>query len=172
MMTAHRAPNTKEKTMATPIPYLWFDNNAEEAIALYTSIFENSKVIDEARYPEGAPGMPAGGLMNATVELNGQRVILLNGGPAFSFNESFSFFVECEDAAEVDRYWNALLADGGEESQCGWLKDRFGLSWQIIPKALMQYLTDPDPVKSGRVMQAMLQMRKIEVAALDAAYAG
>jgi predicted 3-demethylubiquinone-9 3-methyltransferase (glyoxalase superfamily) len=158
--------------MATITPYLWFDNNAEEAIALYTSIFEDSKVVDEARYPDNVPGIPAGTLMNATIEIEGQRVILLNGGPAFTFNESFSFFISCEDAAEVDKYWNALLADGGEESQCGWLKDRFGLSWQVIPKVLLTYLSDPDPVKSQRVMQAMLQMRKIEVAELDAAYAG
>lgn len=170
--SAAMAPAYKEIPMTKITPYLWFNDNAEEAVALYTSIFDDAKVLDETRYPDGVPGVPGGTLMNATIELAGQRVILLNGGPAFTFNESFSFLVECEDAAEVDKYWNALLADGGEESQCGWLKDKFGLSWQIIPKALFRYLSDPDQEKAQRVMQAMLTMRKIEVAELDAAYAG
>lgn len=157
--------------MPTITPYLWFDNHAEEAIALYTSLFPDSRVIDEARYPEGAP-IPAGTLMNATFEVAGQRFIALNGGPQHAFTEAFSVFVSVDTAEEVDRYWDALVADGGEPSQCGWLKDRFGLSWQIIPKALETYLKDPDPEKAQRVMQAMFTMSKIDVAELDRAYAG
>jgi predicted 3-demethylubiquinone-9 3-methyltransferase (glyoxalase superfamily) len=152
-------------------PYLWFDDDAEEAIAFYSTIFPDARVIDEQRYPEGAPG-PAGTLMTATFELAGQRFVALNGGPAFDFTEAVSFFIRCDSAEEVDHYWDALLADGGEPSQCGWLKDKFGLSWQVVPGRLMEYLSDPDPVKAQRVMQAMLQMSKIEVSELDAAYAG
>jgi predicted 3-demethylubiquinone-9 3-methyltransferase (glyoxalase superfamily) len=152
-------------------PYLWFDDDAEEAIAFYSAIFPDARVIDEQRYPEGAPG-PAGTLMTATFELAGQRFVALNGGPAFDFTEAISFFIRCDSAEEVDYFWDALLADGGEPSQCGWLKDKFGLSWQVVPQKLMDYLSDPDPVKAQRVMQAMLQMSKIDVAALDAAYAG
>lgn len=151
--------------------YLWFDNNAEEAIDLYTSLFEDSKVLEESRYPEGAPGpIPAGSLMTATFQLAGQEFIALNGGPQFTFNEAISLMVNCENQAEVDRLWNALIADGGEESMCGWLKDRFGLSWQIIPTALTKLMSDPNPVKAQAVMQAMLQMQKIEVDKLQAAY--
>lgn len=157
--------------MPTLTPYLWFDNNADEAIALYSGIFPDARVIDESRYPEGSP-IPAGTLMSATFELAGQRFIALNGGPQFQFTEAFSIFVEVETAEEVDRYWNALIADGGEPSQCGWLKDRFGLSWQIIPAVLMTYLADPDQEKAQRVMHAMLAMTKIEVAELERAYSG
>jgi predicted 3-demethylubiquinone-9 3-methyltransferase (glyoxalase superfamily) len=157
--------------MTTITPYLWFDNNAEEAIEFYSGIFPDAKTTDEARWPEGGP-VPAGTLMNASFELAGQKFIVLNGGPAFTFTEAISFLVSIETQEEVDRYWNALTADGGEESQCGWLKDKFGLSWQIVPTALMRYLTDPDPVKAGRVGQAMMQMQKIVIADLDAAYAG
>ena len=152
-------------------PYLWFDDDAEDAIAFYSAIFPDARVIDEQRYPEGAPG-PAGTLMTATFEIAGQRFVALNGGPAFDFTEAVSFFIRCDSAEEVDYYWDALLADGGEPSQCGWLKDKFGLSWQVVPSRLMEYLSDPDPVKAQRVMQAMLQMSKIDVAELDAAYAG
>jgi predicted 3-demethylubiquinone-9 3-methyltransferase (glyoxalase superfamily) len=152
-------------------PYLWFDDDAEEAIAFYSGIFPDARVIDETRYPEGAPG-PVGTLMTATFELAGQRFVALNGGPAFAFTEAISFFISCDSAEEVDHYWDALLADGGEPSQCGWLKDKYGLSWQVVPSKLIEYLSDPDAVKAQRVMQAMLQMSKIDVAALDAAYAG
>jgi len=145
-------------------PFLWFDGDAEEAIAFYSEIFPDARVFDENRAPDGA-------LFYATFELAGQRFMALNGGPNFHFTEAFSLFVSVADQAEVDRYWNALTADGGEESQCGWLKDKYGLSWQIIPEALMRYQADPDREKANRVVQAMLQMRKIVVADLDAAAA-
>ncbi len=146
-------------------PFLWFDTQAEEAMNLYTSVFKNSKVLGVSRGPDGKA-------QSVNFELEGQELIGFNAGPEFKFNESISFFVDCKDQAEVDHYWNALTADGGEESQCGWLKDKFGLSWQIVPAALSQYLSDPDPAKAQRVMQAMLKMRKIVVAELDQAYAG
>ncbi len=146
-------------------PFLWFDTQAEEAMNLYTSVFKNSKVLGVSRGPDGKA-------QSVNFELEGQELIGFNAGPEFKFNESISFVVDCKDQAEVDHYWNALTADGGEESQCGWLKDKFGLSWQIVPAALSQYLSDPDPAKAQRVMQAMLKMRKILVAELDQAYAG
>ncbi|MBG6055546.1 putative 3-demethylubiquinone-9 3-methyltransferase (glyoxalase superfamily) [Salinibacterium sp. CAN_S4] len=156
--------------MTTITPYLWFDNNAEEAIGLYSSLFDDAKTINLARYPDGTP--LAGTLMNAEFELAGQRFIALNGGPHFAFTEAVSFFVSVETQAEVDRLWHALVADGGTESRCGWLKDRFGLSWQIIPTALPRYLSDADPQKASRVMAAMMQMSRIVIADLDAAAAG
>jgi predicted 3-demethylubiquinone-9 3-methyltransferase (glyoxalase superfamily) len=146
-------------------PFLWFDTQAEEAMNLYTSLFKNSKVLGVSRGPDGRA-------QSVNFELEGQELIAFNAGPEFKFNEAISFFVDCKDQAEVDYYWNKLTADGGEESQCGWLKDKFGLSWQIVPAALSQYLSDPDPAKAQRVMQAMLKMRKIIVADLDQAYAG
>ncbi|MBN1657832.1 MAG: VOC family protein [Anaerolineae bacterium] len=152
-------------------PYLWFDNQAEEAAEFYTSIFDDSRILEVARYGPAGPG-PEGTAMNVVFELEGQKFIALNGGPYFKFNEAISFYVECETQEEVDELWNRLTADGGEESMCGWLKDRYGLSWQIIPKALPELLGDPDPEKAGRVMQAMLQMRKIDVNDLRHAYAG
>jgi predicted 3-demethylubiquinone-9 3-methyltransferase (glyoxalase superfamily) len=150
-------------------PYLWFDNNAEEAINFYTGIFKNSKISSVSRYGDGAP-MPSGTLMSATFELEGQQFMALNGGPHFKFNEAISLFVDCDTQAEVDDLWAKLIAGGGEQGQCGWLKDRFGLSWQIIPSQLGQLLSDPDPEKAQRVMQAMLQMKKIDIAALERAY--
>jgi predicted 3-demethylubiquinone-9 3-methyltransferase (glyoxalase superfamily) len=149
-------------------PFLWFDNNAEEAIEFYTSIFKNSRILDVSRYPEGAPA-PAGTVMTATVELEGQTLMLLNGGPHFKLTEAFSLMVSCETQEEVDELWEKLSA-GGEESQCGWLKDKFGLSWQITPTALMELMGDPDPVKSRRVMEAMLKMKKIDIAAIQRAH--
>jgi predicted 3-demethylubiquinone-9 3-methyltransferase (glyoxalase superfamily) len=146
-------------------PFLWFDTQAEEAMNLYTSIFKNSKVLGASRGPDGKA-------QSVNFELEGQEFIGFNAGPEFKFNESISFFVDCKDQAEVDYYWDKLTADGGEESQCGWLKDKFGLSWQIVPVALGQYLGDPDPVKSQRVLQAMLKMRKIDIAGLEQAYKG
>jgi predicted 3-demethylubiquinone-9 3-methyltransferase (glyoxalase superfamily) len=146
-------------------PFLWFDTQAEDAMNLYTSIFKNSKVLGVSRGPDGKA-------QSVNFELEGQEFTGFNAGPEFKFNESISFFVDCKDQAEVDTLWNKLTADGGEESQCGWLKDKFGLSWQIVPSALSQYLSDPDPAKAQRVMQAMLKMRKIVIADLDAAYAG
>jgi predicted 3-demethylubiquinone-9 3-methyltransferase (glyoxalase superfamily) len=153
-------------------PFLWYDSQAEEAMKLYTSIFPNSKVIEERRYPDGAPGGMSGKIMTCTFELNGLTFIAMNAGPIFKFNESVSFFVMCEGQEEVDKYWNALTADGGKESQCGWLKDKFGLSWQIVPKQLGELMGDKDPIKASRVMQAMMQMHKIEVAKLQEAYNG
>ncbi|MDB4927676.1 MAG: 3-demethylubiquinone-9 3-methyltransferase [Myxococcaceae bacterium] len=151
--------------------FLWFDQNAEEAVTLYTSLFEGSRVVHVARYPEGAPA-PAGGVMNITFELAGRRYFALNGGPHYKFTPAISLFVSCVDQEEVDRLWESLLADGGRPDRCGWLQDRFGLSWQIIPKAMMELMGDPDPAKSGRVMQAMMSMSKIDVAALRRAHAG
>jgi predicted 3-demethylubiquinone-9 3-methyltransferase (glyoxalase superfamily) len=156
--------------MTTVTPYLWFDNNAEEAIELYSSLFDDARVIERVDYPEGAPN--AGSLMTATFEFAGQRFIALNGGPAFRFTEAFSIFVSVTTQEEVDHYWNALVADGGEESQCGWLKDKFGLSWQIVPERLMELLGDPDATKAGRAMQAMFGMQKIVIADLEAAANG
>ncbi|MEX0750351.1 MAG: VOC family protein [Dehalococcoidia bacterium] len=155
--------------MQTIVPYLWFDSQAEEAMRFYTALFPNSRVGDVSRYGEGMP-MPAGTVMSATFELDGQEFVALNGGPMFKFTEAISLFVKCETQEEVDRLWSALTAHGGEESMCGWLKDRYGLSWQIIPNALGKLLGDPDPEKAGRVMQAMLQMRKIDIAGLREAY--
>jgi predicted 3-demethylubiquinone-9 3-methyltransferase (glyoxalase superfamily) len=150
--------------MTTITPFLWFDDNAEEAIALYSSLFPNAKVYDENRAADGS-------LYYATFELAGQRFMALNAGPHFQFTEAISMFVSVETQEEVDYYWDALTADGGEESQCGWLKDKYGLSWQIIPTALMRLQSDPDREKAGRVQQAMLAMRKIIVADLEKAAA-
>jgi predicted 3-demethylubiquinone-9 3-methyltransferase (glyoxalase superfamily) len=149
-------------------PFLWFDNQAEEAMNLYVSLFKNSKVLSVSRYGEGGPG-PAGTVMTATFQLDGQEFMVLNGGPEFKFTEAISLFINCETQEEVDKLWEKL-SEGGEKSQCGWLKDKFGLSWQIIPAALGQMLGDPDPIKAQNVMQAMLQMTKIDIATLRRAY--
>jgi predicted 3-demethylubiquinone-9 3-methyltransferase (glyoxalase superfamily) len=151
--------------------YLWFDHEAEEAANLYTSIFKNSKILNVARYGDAGPG-PKGTAMTVNFQLEGQEYIALNGGPQYKFTEAISLLVDCETQEEVDRLWNKLTADGGEESMCGWLKDRFGLSWQIIPTALFRLMSDPDPEKSRRVMEAMLQMKKIDVPTLERAHAG
>ena len=151
-------------------PFLWFDGKAEEAMNFYTSIFKNSKVGSVSRYQEGGPG-PKGSVMSATFQLDGQEFIALNGGPMFTFSPAISFFVNCETQEEVDELWEKLSA-GGEKQQCGWLKDKFGLSWQIIPSALGQMLQDKDAEKSRRVMQAMLQMGKIDIGRLKQAYNG
>ena len=149
-------------------PFLWFDTQAEEATNFYTSIFKNSKKISESRYGDSGPG-PKGSVMTTTFELEGQRFVALNAGPQFKFNESVSFMVNCETQAEVDYYWEKLLAGGGAESACGWLKDKFGLSWQITPTILMKLIGDPDKAKADRVMRAMMQMRKIIIADLEKA---
>ena len=146
-------------------PFLWFDHQAEEAMNFYTSIFKNSKVLGVSRGPDGKA-------QSVNFELEGQELTGFNAGPEFKFNEAISLFVNCKDQGEVDELWNKLTADGGEESQCGWLKDKFGLSWQIIPTALGKYLGDPDPAKAQRAMQAMLKMRKIVIADLERAYEG
>ena len=150
-------------------PFLWFDTQAEEAMNFYVSIFKNSKVGTVSRYGESGPG-PEGSVMTATFQLEGQEFIALNAGPIFKFTEAISFLVNCESQEEVDYYWTRLTADGGQESDCGWLKDKYGLSWQITPTVLMKMLSDKDPAKAGRAMQAMLQMQKIDIAKLEQAY--
>ena len=152
-------------------PFLWFDSQAEEAADYYVGIIPNSKVTGVTRYGEGGPG-PEGSAMTVSFELCGQPVTALNGGPSHALTEAFSFLVNCETQAEVDRLWDALLADGGTPSRCGWLTDRFGLTWQIIPDRMFELMADPDPARAGRVVQAMLQMMKIDVDAVERAYAG
>jgi len=149
-------------------PFLWFDNQAEEAVNFYTSIFKNSKVGNVTRYGEAGPG-PAGSVLTASFELEGLEFTALNGGPHFKFTEAISLHVSCESQEEVDYYWEKL-SDGGQIQQCGWLKDRFGMSWQIVPTALHRLLNDPDPQKANRVMHAMLQMKKLDIAGLQKAY--
>ncbi len=150
-------------------PCLWFDGNAEEAMNFYTSIFRDSKVLNVSRYGEDGPG-PAGQVLVATFQLEGQEFMVLNGGPAFKFTEAISFSVDCKNQEEVDELWEKLTANGGEEGQCGWLKDKYGLSWQIVPSVLGELLSDPDPAKSGRVMQSMLKMKKIIINDLEQAH--
>ena len=151
-------------------PFLWFDNNAEDAVKFYVSIFKNSKIGKITRYGEAGPG-PKGTVMIVTFEINGQEFIALNGGKQFKFTEAISFVVNCKTQKEVDGFWKKL-SQGGSEGQCGWLKDKYGVSWQIVPTALIRMLNDKDDRKSQRVMQAMLQMQKIEVAAMPAAACG
>jgi predicted 3-demethylubiquinone-9 3-methyltransferase (glyoxalase superfamily) len=146
-------------------PYLWFASGAEDAAAFYVSIFKNSRIIGISRYPEN-PHAPAGSVMTATVCLDGQELVLQNGGPVYKLTEAFSLLVRCADQAEVDYFWERLLAGGGEESMCGWLRDRFGVSWQVVPDALMELLGDPDPQRAARATAAMLKMRKLDIAAL------
>jgi predicted 3-demethylubiquinone-9 3-methyltransferase (glyoxalase superfamily) len=149
-------------------PFLWFDGKAEEAAKLYTSIFNNSKITSVTRYGEAGPG-PKGSAMSVVFELEGQEFYALNGGPQFSFSQAISFFVNCETQQEVDALWEKLSA-GGEKQRCGWLKDKFGVSWQVIPTALGRLLHDKDAAKSQRVMRAMMQMDKIDIAGLQRAY--
>lgn len=155
-------------------PFLWFDDQAEEAAKLYVSIFKNSRIKGMARYDgeaAQAAGRPQGSVMTVQFELDGQEFVALNGGPVFKFTEAVSFVVNCETQAELDHFWQKLSA-GGQEVQCGWLKDRFGLSWQVVPTILGEMLQDKDPAKSQRVMAAMLQMKKIDIAGLRKAYEG
>ena len=149
-------------------PCLWFDTEGEEAAQFYTSVFPNSRIVEVTHYGSAGP-RPEGTVMTATFDLDGQRFVALNGGPDFTFNEAVSFQVDCETQDEVDSFWSALTA-GGEEGPCGWLKDRFGLSWQIVPRALTKMLKDPDRAAAGRVMQAMMKMGKIDIAGLRRAY--
>ena len=156
-------------------PFLWFDNQAEEAAKFYTSVFENSKVGKILRYDEAAAkaaGGPVGAVLTIEFEIGGQKFTALNGGPEFKFNESISFVVNCETQNEVNYFWEKLMADGGQESQCGWLKDKFGVSWQITPTVLIDMLNDKDAKKAERVMKAMMQMQKIDIETLTEAYAG
>jgi len=158
-------------------PFLWFDDQAEEAVKFYTSIFKNSKVGKILRYGEEAArisesGRPPGSVLTIEFELEGQKFTALNGGPEFKFNESISFVVNCETQEEVDYFWEKLTVDGGQESQCSWLKDKFGVSWQVVPAVLIEMLQDKDSEKAERVMKAMLQMQKIDIKTLKQAYAG
>jgi predicted 3-demethylubiquinone-9 3-methyltransferase (glyoxalase superfamily) len=154
-------------------PFLWFDDQAEEAVKFYTSIFKNSKAGRILRYDAEAAkasGRPAGSVLTIEFEIEGQKFVALNGGPDFKFNESVSFVINCETQKEVDYFWEKLTADGGEESACGWLRDKFGLSWQVTPTVLIEMLHDKDPKKAERVMHAMLQMKKIDINKLKVAY--
>ena len=153
-------------------PCLWFDGQAEEAAALYTSLFPNSRIERVNRSPGETPSGPEGMVLTVDFTLDGEPFIALNGGPDFQFNEAVSFSIDCEDQEEVDRYWDALIADGGEPSVCGWLKDRFGVSWQVVPKVLPQMLSSSDGPAAKRALEAMLQMTKLDVATLRDAYEG
>lgn len=157
--------------MQTINPFLWFDGRAEEAMNFYTSIFENSKVLNVSRYGEGGPG-PAGSVMSATFQIAGQTFHALNGGPMYTFSPATSFFIGCETQEEVDALWEKLTSDGGEPGQCGWLKDKFGVSWQVIPSALGRFLGDKDPARARRAMTAMLGMTKIDIQGLQDAADG
>ena len=149
-------------------PFLWFNDNAEEAINFYTSIFKNSKIGSVARYGEAGPG-PKGSVMTATFQIEGQEFITLNGGPHFKFTEAISFVVDCDTQEEVDEFWEKLSA-GGEKSRCGWLKDKFGLSWQVVPNILGKLMQDKDAERANKVMQAILQMDKLDIKLLEQAY--
>ncbi len=153
-------------------PCLWFDGNAEEAAQLYTSLIPGSRIVSVNRSPADNPSGEKGSVLTVEFTLGGRSFTGLNGGPDFKFNEAVSLSIDCDDQAEVDRYWDALLADGGEESYCGWLKDRFGLSWQVVPRRLSELLTSADGGAAERAMQAMLKMRKLDIATLERAAAG
>ncbi|MDT0181441.1 VOC family protein [Microbacterium sp. ARD31] len=154
--------------MTAVTPFLWFDHDAEAAIAFYTSLVPDSEVVSIGRYPDEVPGM-GGAVMHAHFRLGGRDFFAMDAGPQFPFTEAVSLYVSCADQSEIDRYWDALTADGGQEQPCGWLKDRWGLSWQIIPDRLVELIRDPDPVRAHRAVQAMLDMRRIDLAALEAA---
>jgi predicted 3-demethylubiquinone-9 3-methyltransferase (glyoxalase superfamily) len=156
--------------MAKIHPFLWFDNQGEAAMDFYVSIFPNSKVLSVQRYGPGGPG-PEGSVMTADFELDGQRITALNGGPVYQLSPAFSFVIDCADQKEVDHYWDRLI-EGGQASQCGWLTDRFGFSWQVVPKQLFETIGGPDAAGRQRAMAAMMQMVKLDVARLEAAYAG
>ena len=152
-------------------PFLWFDTQAEEAMNFYVSVFKNSKAGEIIRYGEAGPG-PKGAVMTASFELDGQPFTALNGGPHFKFTEAISFSIDCHDQAEVDLYWDKLTADGGAPGQCGWLRDKYGLAWQVVPSELRTLVGDPDPAKANRAMAAMLKMTKIDLGRLRQAHAG
>jgi len=158
--------------MRTPYPCLWFDGKAEQAAAFYASVFPNSSVDRIWRSPADTPSGPAGMVLTVDFTIEGQRFQGLNGGPEFNFNEAVSFVLECQDQPEVDRLWDALTADGGEPGPCGWVKDRFGLSWQVVPVRLNELMLDPDPERARRATEAMLKMGKIEIAELERAVDG
>ena len=149
-------------------PFLWFDTQAEEAVQFYLSVFKDGKITATTRYGEDGPG-PKGSVMTIAFELEGQEFVALNGGPNFKFNEAVSFVVNCDTQAEVDEYWEKLVAGGGHHIECGWLRDQYGLAWQIVPTVFWELIHDPDPARVQRVMQAMMQMRKMEIAVLQQA---
>lgn len=157
--------------MPSLTPFLWFNTQAEEAMNFYIATFPNSRVKSVARYGDAGPG-PNGSVMTANFELDGKEFIALNGGPHFQFTEAISFVIDCDGQEESDRYWDRLTSEGGQPSMCGWLKDKYGVSWQVVPKQLMALLRDPDPARAGRATQAMLQMKKIDIAALEKAANG
>jgi predicted 3-demethylubiquinone-9 3-methyltransferase (glyoxalase superfamily) len=163
------SPARKIKSDQKITPFLWFDGQAEEAANFYTSIFDNSRILDVARYGEVGPG-EKGSVMTVSFELEGQKFVGLNGGPHYKFTPAISFYISCQTQEEVDYFWERLLENGGKPSQCGWLSDRFGVSWQVVPDALIEYLQDEDREKAQRVMQAMLQMVKIDIQKLKEAY--
>jgi len=163
------APTKKIKTDQKITPFLWFDGQAEEAAKFYTSIFDNSKVLEVSRYGEVGPGQK-GSVMTASFELEGQKFVALNGGPHYKFTPAISFYISCQTQEEVDYYWEKLLEGGGKPNQCGWLSDKFGVSWQVVPDALIEFLGDEDREKSQRVMQAMLKMAKLDIKKLREAY--
>ncbi|MBI1246891.1 VOC family protein [bacterium] len=156
--------------MPSITPFLWFDNQAEEAAQFYLSVFRDGKILSETRYGSAGPG-PEGSIMTIQFELQGQQFTALNGGPHFKFNEAVSFVVRCETQAEIDYFWEAL-SDGGSKSQCGWLKDRYGVSWQIVPSYLLERITTGDPAKAEKMKAAMLRMRKLDTSVLQTAYEG
>ena len=152
-------------------PFLWFDGKAEDAVNFYCSVFKDAKMGEVVRWDKTGPG-PEGSVLTAAFELFGQKFVALNGGPEFKFNEAVSFVINCDNQDEVDYYWDKLTADGGQPSQCGWLKDKFGLSWQVTPTVLLKMIGDKDPAKAGRAMQAMMKMTKLDIATLEKACDG
>jgi len=173
MAATNPVPQTRNEDRTEPrtqkiTTFLWFDNNAEEAANFYVSVFKNSRILETSYYTEVGPG-PKGAVMTISFELDGQEFTALNGGPQFKFTEAISLVVNCESQEEVDYYWNKLSADGGQEIECGWVKDKYGLSWQITPVALMRLLTQSDPATLDRVMRAMMQMKKLDIKKLEQA---
>jgi predicted 3-demethylubiquinone-9 3-methyltransferase (glyoxalase superfamily) len=170
-LSPSRSTSDRGEHMQKITPFLWFDNQAEQAMNFYVSIFKNSKVLGVSRYGDAGPG-PKGSVMTANFQLDGQQFSALNGGPHFKFTEAISFVVNCETQQEIDELWSKLTAGGGKESECGWLKDRFGLSWQIVPTALNTLLREGSPEQSQRVMSALLKMKKLDIQRLKDAYNG
>jgi len=153
-------------------PFLWFDDQAEAAANFYVSVFKNSKITGTSHYTGEEPSGQKGSVMTVSFELDGQEFVALNGGPRFKFTEAVSFVVNCETQEEIDYYWESLTADGGEEVQCGWLADKFGLSWQVVPTKIREWMEDKDPARTQRVMHAVMQMKKLDMAAMQRAYDG
>ena len=171
MAATNPVPKTRNEDRAEPrkqkiTTFLWFDNNAEEAAKFFCSVFKNSRILETSHYTEVGPG-PKGSVMTISFELDGQQFTALNGGPQFKFTEAISLVVNCQSQEEVDYYWNKLSGDGGQEIECGWVKDKYGLFWQIVPERFMQLLNDSDPAKVNRVMQAMMKMKKLDIKTIE-----